>query len=53
MTKKMKAAVVEQFGMPLALRELDIPSPKAGQILVKTEACGVALIAAVPPGATP
>jgi alcohol dehydrogenase, propanol-preferring len=38
---KMHAAVVEQFGKPLALRELDIPSPGAGQILVKTEACGV------------
>jgi alcohol dehydrogenase, propanol-preferring len=38
---KMHAAVVEQFGKPLLLRELDIPSPGAGQILVKTEACGV------------
>ncbi|WP_223177787.1 alcohol dehydrogenase AdhP [Pseudoalteromonas fuliginea] len=37
----MKAAVVEQFGKPLVLRDLDIPSPNAGQILVKTEACGV------------
>ena len=38
---KMRAAVVEQLGKPLVLRELDIPSPGAGQILVKTEACGV------------
>jgi len=38
---KMHAAVVEQFGKPLALQEWDIPSPGAGQILVKTEACGV------------
>jgi propanol-preferring alcohol dehydrogenase len=37
----MHAAVVEQFGRPLVLREWDIPSPQAGQILVKTEACGV------------
>ena len=37
----MHAAVVEQFGKPLVLREWDIPSPGAGQILVKTEACGV------------
>jgi propanol-preferring alcohol dehydrogenase len=37
----MKAAVVEQFGQPLMLRELDIPTPGPGQILVKTEACGV------------
>ncbi len=38
---KMHAAVVEQFGKPLVLQEWDIPSPGAGQILVKTEACGV------------
>jgi propanol-preferring alcohol dehydrogenase len=39
--KQMQAAVVEEFGKPLALREWDIPTPGAGQILVKTEACGV------------
>jgi alcohol dehydrogenase, propanol-preferring len=38
---KMRAAVVEQFGKGLVLREWDIPSPGPGQILVKTEACGV------------
>ena len=37
----MQAAQVERFGQPLVLRELDIPTPGAGQILVKTEACGV------------
>jgi propanol-preferring alcohol dehydrogenase len=41
MSFKMHAAVVEQFGKRLVLRELEIPSPGAGQILVKTEACGV------------
>jgi propanol-preferring alcohol dehydrogenase len=41
MTSRMQAAVVEQFGKPLVLKELDIPTPGAGQILVKTEACGV------------
>ena len=41
MTLKMQAAVVEQFGKPLVLRQLDIPTPGPGQILVKTEACGV------------
>jgi propanol-preferring alcohol dehydrogenase len=41
MTRKMQAAFVEQFGKPLVLREVDIPSPGPGQILVKTEACGV------------
>jgi propanol-preferring alcohol dehydrogenase len=33
--------VVENFGAPLVIRELEIPSPGPGQILVKTEACGV------------
>jgi propanol-preferring alcohol dehydrogenase len=41
MTNMMKAAVVEQFGQPLVLREWEIPTPGPGQILVKTEACGV------------
>jgi propanol-preferring alcohol dehydrogenase len=37
----MQAAVVEQFGKPLVLREWYIPTPGPGQIVVKTEACGV------------
>jgi propanol-preferring alcohol dehydrogenase len=37
----MHAAVVEQFGKPLVLREVDIPTPKAGEVVMKTEACGV------------
>src|ERR1700677_703787 len=41
MARKMNAAVVKQFGKPLVFEEWDIPSPGAGQILVKTEACGV------------
>jgi alcohol dehydrogenase, propanol-preferring len=41
MTHTMHAAVVEQFGKPLMFREVDIPNPGLGQILVKTEACGV------------
>jgi propanol-preferring alcohol dehydrogenase len=41
MAGKMQAAVVEAFGKPLVLKEVDIPTPGAGQILVKTEACGV------------
>ncbi len=41
MTQKMKVAQVEQFGQALVLKELDVPTPGPGQILVKTEACGV------------
>lgn len=40
-TGKMQAAVVERFGAPLVIREISIPTPGPGQILVKTEACGV------------
>ncbi len=38
---KMHVAMVESFGKPLVLREWDIPTPAPGQIVVKTEACGV------------
>ncbi len=41
MARTMQAAVVEAFGRPLILREWTIPAPGPGQILVKTEACGV------------
>jgi propanol-preferring alcohol dehydrogenase len=37
----MQAAVVVAFGKPLEFRELDIPIPGPGEILIKTEACGV------------
>jgi len=41
MKNTMQAAVVEQFGQALVIREIPLPSPGPGQILVKTEACGV------------
>ncbi|MEO8620137.1 MAG: alcohol dehydrogenase AdhP [bacterium] len=41
MSIKMQVAVVERFGTSLEFREWDVPTPAAGQILVKTEACGV------------
>ena len=41
MDKKMKAAVVRAFGQPLAIEEVPVPRPAAGDILVKIEACGV------------
>ena len=37
----MHAAVVEEFGKPLVLREWPVPKVGPGQIIVKTEACGV------------
>ena len=41
MKNTMQAAVVEELGRPLVLREIELPTPGPGQILVKTEACGV------------
>jgi propanol-preferring alcohol dehydrogenase len=41
MSGKMQVEVVEHFGKPLMSQEWAIPSPGPGQILVKTEACGV------------
>ena len=37
----MKAAVVHQFGKPLAIEEVPIPTPKSGEILIKIFANGV------------
>jgi len=37
----MKAAVVHEFGKPLSLEQRAVPRPAAGQILVRTVACGV------------
>lgn len=41
MPTEMSAAVVEAYGEPLQLKQVPVPTPDAGQILVKTEACGV------------
>lgn len=41
MAKTMKAAVVAAFGKPLEIREVPVPSPGPGQLLVKIAACGV------------
>lgn len=39
--KTMKAAVVREFGAPLAIEEAPVPEPGPGEIQVKIEACGV------------
>ena len=38
---KMRAAVLETFGKPLVVREVDLAPPKNGEVLVKLRACGV------------
>lgn len=38
---KIRAAVLEEFGAPLAVQEVELAGPKAGEVLVRLEACGV------------
>jgi len=38
---KIRAAVLEEFGAPLSVQELDLAEPKAGEVLVRLAACGV------------
>ena len=37
----MRAAVLEEFGAPLVVQNVDIAPPKKGEVLVKVKACGV------------
>jgi S-(hydroxymethyl)glutathione dehydrogenase/alcohol dehydrogenase len=38
---KIRAAVLEEFGAPLVVQEVDLAAPRAGEVLVRLEACGV------------
>ena len=38
---KLRAAVLEEFGRPLAVQEVDLAEPRAGEVLVRLVACGV------------
>jgi S-(hydroxymethyl)glutathione dehydrogenase / alcohol dehydrogenase len=38
---KIRAAVLEQFGAPLEVQELELAEPRAGEVLVRLVACGV------------
>jgi S-(hydroxymethyl)glutathione dehydrogenase/alcohol dehydrogenase len=38
---KIRAAVLEAFGEPLNVTEVDLAEPAAGEVLVRLEACGV------------
>jgi alcohol dehydrogenase, propanol-preferring len=40
-SKKMKAAVVEEFGKPLKIKYVPVPTPGPGQVLVQVVASGV------------
>ena len=38
---QMRAAVLEEFGAPLQVQEVGLDAPRAGEVLVRLEACGV------------
>jgi S-(hydroxymethyl)glutathione dehydrogenase/alcohol dehydrogenase len=38
---KIRAAVLEEFGSPLVVQEVDLEEPRAGEALVRLAACGV------------
>ena len=38
---KIRAAVLEEFGQPLVVEEVELAEPKAGEALVRLAACGV------------
>ena len=38
---QMRAAVLEEFGKPLNVTHVDLAEPRAGEVLVRLEACGV------------
>jgi S-(hydroxymethyl)glutathione dehydrogenase / alcohol dehydrogenase len=38
---RIRAAVLEEFGEPLAVQEVELDGPRAGEVLVRLAACGV------------
>ena len=38
---KIRAALLEEFGAPLQVQEVDLAEPQAGEVLVRLAACGV------------
>ncbi|MFT7667792.1 MAG: S-(hydroxymethyl)glutathione dehydrogenase/alcohol dehydrogenase [Planctomycetota bacterium] len=38
---KIRAAVLEEFGKPLVVQDVDLAGPKEGEVLVRLRACGV------------
>src|ERR1700727_1659412 len=38
---KIRAAVLEECAAPLAISEVELAEPRAGEVLVRLEACGV------------
>ena len=38
---RIRAAVLEEFGQPLVVQEVDLEEPRTGEVLVRLVACGV------------
>ena len=38
---RIRAAVLEEFGSPLVVQEVELAEPRAGEVLVRLRACGV------------
>lgn len=38
---RIRAAVLEQFGEPLVVQEVDLGEPRRGEVLVRLKACGI------------
>ena len=38
---RIRAAVLEEFGQPLVVQEVELAEPKGGEVLVRLVACGV------------
>src|SRR5437660_549871 len=38
---KIRAAVLEEFGAPLNVTDVELAEPRSGEVLVRVEACGV------------
>ena len=38
---RIRAAVLEEFGQPLVVQDVDLAEPKTGEVLVRLSACGV------------
>src|SRR5262245_66649612 len=38
---RIRAAVLEEFGQPLVVQEVELAEPGAGEVLVRLSACGV------------
>ena len=48
---RIRAAVLEEFGRPLVVQEVELAEPRAGEVLVRLAACGVCHTDLYPPRA--